>query len=123
MYDFARLMALALAVSSTPACSRETGRGPGRDEARGATEPRSSEREMSGTNSAGGVAKLPYARGKTFLTLDEYLAHLERQGAMDLPYWREVEPGVYQRITSRVPAGPPERATRAELLRRFGFAR
>jgi hypothetical protein len=78
---------------------------------------------MSESNQTGGVAKLPFARGKTFRTLDEYLAHLERQGAIDLPYWRQVEPGLYERVTTRVPAGPPERATRAELMRRFGFTR
>lgn len=71
---------------------------------------------------AGGVANLPYARGKSFRTLDEYLAYLERQGAIDLPWWREVAPGVYERVT-RMPGRAPERATRAELLRRFGFTR
>ena len=69
-----------------------------------------------------GVANLPYARGKTFRTLDEYLAHLEAQGAIDLPWWREIRPGVYERVTSRTDA-PREVATRAELMRRFGFTR
>lgn len=69
-----------------------------------------------------GVANLPYARGKTFRTLDEYLAHLEAQGALDLPWWREIRPGVYERVTSMRPA-TPEVATRAELMRRFGFTR
>lgn len=68
------------------------------------------------------VANLPYARGKTFRTLDEYLAHLEAQGALDLPWWREIRPGVYERVTSMRPA-QPEVATRAELMRRFGFTR
>lgn len=71
---------------------------------------------------ARGVANLPYARGRTFHTLDAYLAHLERQGAIDLPWWRQVEPGVYERVT-RMPGRRPERATRAELMRRFGFTR
>jgi hypothetical protein len=70
----------------------------------------------------GGVANLPYARGKTFGTLDEYLAHLEALGAVDLPWWREIRPGVYERVTTKRPA-QPEVATRAELMRRFGFAR
>lgn len=70
----------------------------------------------------GGVANLPYARGRTFRTLDDYLAHLERQGAIDLPWWRQVSPGVYERVT-RMPGRRPERATRAELMRRFGFSR
>jgi hypothetical protein len=68
------------------------------------------------------VAHLPYARGKTFRTLDEYLAHLEAQGALDLPWWREIRPGVYERMTS-MPEARREVATRAELMRRFGFTR
>ncbi len=70
-----------------------------------------------------GVANLPYARGQIFQTLDAYLAHLERQGAIDLPWWREVEPGVYERVVRAMPGRRPERATRAELMRRFGFTR
>jgi hypothetical protein len=69
------------------------------------------------------VSNLPYARGRTFRTLDEYLAHLERQGAIDLPYWRQVAPGLYERVTTRMPRRAPERATRAELMERFGFTR
>jgi len=68
------------------------------------------------------VANLPYARGKTFRTLDEYLAHLEAQGAIDLPWWREIRPGVYERVTS-MPEARREVATRAELMHRFGFKR
>jgi len=74
------------------------------------------------SSSRDGVANLPYARGKTFRTLDEYLAHLEAQGAVDLPWWREIRPGVYERVTS-MPEARREVATRAELMRRFGFAR
>jgi hypothetical protein len=69
-----------------------------------------------------GIANLPYARGRTFLTLDEYLAHLEAQGAVDLPWWREIRPGVYERVTSK-PDARHETATREELMRRFGFTR
>jgi len=69
------------------------------------------------------VSNLPYARGQTFRTLDEYLAHLERQGAIDLPYWRQIAPGLYERVTTRMPRRAPERATRAELMERFGFTR
>ena len=69
-----------------------------------------------------GVANLPFARGKTFHTLDEYLAHLEAQGAIDLPWWREIRPGVYEHVTS-MPGARREVATREELMRRFGFRR
>ena len=76
---------------------------------------------MEGPRDEGGIARLPYARGRTFRSLDEYLAHLERQGAMDLPWWRQVAPGVYERVVRAMPGRAPERATRAELMRRFGF--
>lgn len=69
-----------------------------------------------------GVAKLPFAQGHVFATLDDYLAHLKRQSAIDLPWWREVSPGVYEHVR-RMPEGARETATRAELLKRFGFAR
>ncbi|HYI41185.1 MAG TPA: hypothetical protein VE053_12795 [Allosphingosinicella sp.] len=120
MHDLARLSAIALVALSTPACAEEAGSGP---ELRAAAAPRPAGSATRQPSPGGGVAKLPFARGKTFRTLDEYLAHLERQGAIDLPYWRQVEPGLYERVTTRVPAGPPERATRAELMRRFGFTR
>jgi hypothetical protein len=41
---------------------------------------------------------------------------------MDLPWWREIRPGVYERVTN-MPEARHEVATRAELMRRFGFAR
>jgi len=87
--------------------------------------PASAQQKESGvveTSSGEAVANLPYARGKTFRTLDEYLAHLEAQGAVDLPWWREIRPGVYERVTS-MPEARREVATRAELMRRFGFTR
>jgi hypothetical protein len=77
---------------------------------------------MDETQESGGIANLPYARGRRFHSLDAYLAHLERQGAIDLPWWRQIRPGVYERVTN-MPGRAPERATRAELMRRFGFAR
>jgi hypothetical protein len=67
------------------------------------------------------VANLPFSRGKSFCCLDEYLAHLEQQGAIDLPWWREIGPGLYERVT-RMPEAARETATREELMRRFGFS-
>ncbi len=67
-----------------------------------------------------GVANLPYARGAVFRCLDDYLAHLQQQGAIDLPWWREIQPGVYEHVV-RMPNRERERATRAELMQRFGF--
>ena len=69
-----------------------------------------------------GIANLPYAMGRRFRTLDEYLVHLKcRAAPIDLPWWREVRPGVY-RYESTKPGAPQQLATRAELIRRFGFA-
>lgn len=68
-------------------------------------------------------AELPYARGNTFDTLDEYLAYLEQyNGPIDLPYWRKVKPDLYQEVSS-MPEAEPKTATRAELMERFGFER
>ena len=67
------------------------------------------------------VAALPFARGKTFCSLDAYLAHLEVQGAIDLPWWRQVRPGVYEHVV-RMPGATREVATRAQLIKRFGFS-
>jgi hypothetical protein len=78
---------------------------------------------MAQSGKPDGVANLPYARGRVFHSLDDYLAHLERQGAIDLPWWRQVSPGVYERVVRGFPGRAPERATRAELMRRFGFSR
>ena len=73
--------------------------------------------------SGGGVANLPFSHGRTFRTLDEYLAHLERNAApIDQPWWREVRPGVYEHV-KRMPGATREIATRAELMARFGFSR
>lgn len=70
------------------------------------------------------VTNLPYARGRSFGTLDEYLAFRRKGGAMDLPWYREVRPGLYRLETGNLRAPVPERFfTREELERKFGFAR
>jgi hypothetical protein len=70
-----------------------------------------------------GVADLPYAMGRRFASLDEYLLHLQRRaGPIDLPWWRQVRPGVYEHV-KHMPGAARETATRAELMKRFGFNR
>ncbi|MFB0610732.1 hypothetical protein [Aurantiacibacter poecillastricola] len=71
----------------------------------------------------GGVANLPFSRGRTFATLDAYLAYLEQyNGPLDMPWWREISPGVYrQQLYIANLDVEPETATRAELEKRFGF--
>lgn len=71
-----------------------------------------------------GIAGLPFAMGRKFATLDAYLAHLECTAApIDKPWWKQVRPGVYMRMTTATNAPPNEVATRAELMKRFGFSR
>jgi hypothetical protein len=113
------LATLAVSIAATVAAPVRADAGPG-----GSGEKILSRLElvMDESQKEGGVANLPYARGRTFQSLDEYLAHLERQGAIDLPWWRQIAPGIYERATS-LRGRPPERATRAELMRRFGFTR
>jgi hypothetical protein len=70
------------------------------------------------------VRQLPDSFGRTFATLDEYLAHLRRYAApMDKAWYREVRPGVYERVTTMVPRREPQIFTRAQLMERFGFTR
>ena len=122
MQRWARSAIIVLAGTAGPACADRVDEASlGRESGIGQADRR--ERAMNGPQKQGQEGALPYARGRSFDSLDEYLAHLEKQGALDLPYWREIAPGLYERVTSRVPRNPPERASRAELMRRFGFSR
>jgi hypothetical protein len=61
-----------------------------------------------------------------FATLDDYLAFLKKGGEIDKPWYREVSPGVYELVTTYRPVGGdqrPQRFTREELERKFGFDR
>jgi hypothetical protein len=66
---------------------------------------------------------LPFGQGLSFAALDDYLAHLQRRGATGVPWYRAVGPGVYELVAGRGRGLAVERATRAELLARFGFTR
>jgi hypothetical protein len=70
-----------------------------------------------------GVADLPFSQGKSFRTLDGYLAHLESRGRSDVPHYEEVRPGMYAlRPGLPRPAGEGERLyTREELAQLYGF--
>ena len=69
------------------------------------------------------VRDLPFSQGRSFSTLDEYLAFLEQRGRYDVPWYREVRPGLYEVVARRGPGAAPLFFTREELERRFGFAR
>jgi hypothetical protein len=107
-FRLAILLAAAALMCSAPAFAR--------------AEPAQSASETAVERSADNdcVANLPFARGAVFCCLDDYLAHLRRQGAIDLPWWREISPGVYEHVVRRTGA-ERQTATRAELMQRFGF--
>jgi hypothetical protein len=81
----------------------------------------------SGSTSADGtrpgVKPLPFAQGRRFATLEHYLAFRRSRGVIDLPWYREVSPGLFELQTTKKPAPPTQRFTRAELARLFGFER
>lgn len=69
-----------------------------------------------------GVAGLPFARGRSFQTLDGYLAFLKEMSAVDIPWYEEVSPGRYRLnrgLGDRY--SEPEFFTRAELAAKYGF--
>lgn len=71
------------------------------------------------------VTDLPYAQGRAFDNLDDYLAHLKRRGAADVPFYEKAGPDLYRLVTGRRPPweGRDERLfTRAELEEKYGFS-
>lgn len=92
--------------------------------AEGARGDRETARMEQGNNSADGVRNLPSSFGKSFATLDEYLEHLRRYaGPIDLPWYREIRPGVYELVTTMSPPPPLRTFTREQLMREYGFSR
>ena len=80
-------------------------------------------RNSDSAGSGAPVSGLPFSHGRSFSTLDEYLAHLrENAGPIDQPWWREISPGVYEHV-KRMPRAKRETATHTELMQRFGFTR
>lgn len=78
---------------------------------------------MAAQGSTGGpVAGLPFSQGRSFSSLDDYLAFRKTRGAYDVPWYREVRPGVYELVTRRPPGTQPQTFTRAQLAEKFGFA-
>lgn len=78
-------------------------------------------KKISGSTKSQGVANLPFAMGHRFNSLDQYLTHLQCVAApIDLPWWREIRPGIYEHVKTATGA-KPQIATREELMERFGF--
>ena len=76
---------------------------------------------MPANSSPPPVTDLPFAQGRTFTSLDEYLEHRKAQGAYDVPWYRLIKPGSYELVGRRGPGAPPKIYTREELARKFGF--
>lgn len=74
--------------------------------------------EATGKSRAG----LPHAQGRSFASLDEYLAFLEERGKQDVPWYRKIGPDTYELVARRGPRAPRVVVTRRELMDRFGFA-
>ena len=69
-----------------------------------------------------GVAGLPGSKGQTFATLDDYLAHLEKGGQIDRPFWEKLEDGRFRWNTGRAMRfHDPKYVTREDLLEMYGF--
>lgn len=81
--------------------------------------------DASGNDAMDGTPRtLPHSGGKTFETLDAYLEHRKALGAIDIPYYVEVEPGLYRLERGRgFRDAPDETFTRAELLEKYGFSK
>lgn len=113
-------MGLMLSAVVAGACSNET-------VGAVATAERSEETAMTNEADAAGTPRreLPYAHGRSFATLDEYLAHLERYaGPVGQPWYRKIGSDLYQRVTTvRTLDGrnQPETFTREQLMREYGF--
>lgn len=67
------------------------------------------------------VEGLPFSQGRSFTSLDEYLAFRRSRGAYDVPWYREIRPGVYELVARLGPGAQPQTFTREELERKFGF--
>lgn len=71
------------------------------------------------------VEHLPHANGRSFATLDAYLAYLREYAApMDRPWYHEVRKDVFRKETGNLRSGTePQLFTREQLEHRFGFRR
>jgi hypothetical protein len=65
---------------------------------------------------------LPYADGRTFKTLDDYLSFRKALGATGRSFYEEISPGTYRLVAGRrLPGAVDKIYTRDDLLKKFGF--
>ena len=81
-------------------------------------------RQPAATGSGAPVSNAHVPPNRRFDSLDTYLAHLEKMAPMDSSWYRPIKPGLYRLETGnlRGPYRGQRVFTRAELLRKFGFA-
>ncbi|MCB1521379.1 MAG: hypothetical protein KDJ37_12500 [Hyphomicrobiaceae bacterium] len=67
---------------------------------------------------------LPFSRGRTFETLDAYLAHLKELSKMDISHYEQIGPDTFRK-KSMIRPKPGQKVvfTRAELMAKFGFTK
>ncbi len=66
---------------------------------------------------------LPFSQGLSFATLDAYLAHLQKRGMNDVPWYKRLPDGRYEHIVPfRRDSQGQQYFTRDELAKKFGFA-
>lgn len=68
-----------------------------------------------------GIAGLPRAAGKSFVTLDAYLEHLKSLGAHDIPHYEKLPDGRYVQNLGRSASRTQTFYTREQLEKKFGF--
>lgn len=112
----AQLVALPLLFAGSAACSQAPNL-----EARSAQVNSSQGVAVANNSEQRPVANLPFAQGQAFASLDEYLEFRKGRGAYDVPWYREIEPGIYELVSRRGPGAQPKRFSRDELAREFGF--
>ena len=85
--------------------------------------PKDAPEETKEPQADGRISGLPHSFGRSFATLDAYLAHLREHAApIDLPWWRETGKDRFVKMTTFVgEKRAPVIATRDELERRYGF--
>lgn len=68
------------------------------------------------------VSGLPFSHGRSFATLDEYLAHLrDHAGPIGQSWYRQAGSDTYELMVTSVPRGRLETFTRRQLMERYGF--
>ena len=112
----ARLWAIPMLLVSSAGCSQ-----PIAPDVHSSAANSSKGESVAQSSQPGAIADLPFAQGRSFASLDEYLAFRERRGASDVPWYREIEPGLYELVSRRAPGAQPKTYTRAELAQMFGF--